>query len=237
MAFQVQVPSSGAKAKPAAAKADVVKDDICGAAINNNLESLERFLSQGQQTQNKNLALRKAAEYGHVQIVDRMLREPDVDPCHMNNITLETALQKGHAAVVERLDADPRVQISPNAIVKAAEAGHTELVTYLSNTADVPTKYRALVGASSNGHAGVVDVLLKSRGVDTASQEAHTALFEASDRGHSEVVSRFLQENGLNTQDAWMRASEKGHHGVAMMLRDYQNRGFARKSASSCLVM
>eukprot|EP00455_Lapot_gusevi_P044444 TRINITY_DN5553_c0_g1_i1.p1 TRINITY_DN5553_c0_g1~~TRINITY_DN5553_c0_g1_i1.p1 ORF type:complete len:240 (+),score=87.22 TRINITY_DN5553_c0_g1_i1:78-797(+) len=216
------------------------ENGLVAAAGNNDMKTVESLLN-GEFPHTKFRALRKACSKGHVQIVERLLQDPDVDPSHNEGVALDDALEEGHAGVVSVLLRHPKVSVEPEALVEASESGFVDCVTILLQQPDInndiPNKLKALEAAANHGHAQVVDRLLLSRGVKATSELGQAALLQASINGHAEVVDRFLQEAGLDTNEAFKKAQEYGHQEIAVKLREYQNSGFFRKSASACLVM
>ena len=118
-------------------------------------------------------ALICAAEYGHKEVVDSLLRmKPDINA-------------KGK-------DGD-------TALICAAYKGHTEVVnSLLRMKPDINAKDKngdtALIYAAANGHKEVVDALLKNGAdINVQNNTGGTALVWAARKGKKEVVERLLQ--------------------------------------------
>ena len=114
-------------------------------------------------------AVQQASMDGHIAIVERLLRDPRIDPSADNNRALINACVEGHTAVVDRLLQDSRVDPS---------FGHGYYVIRLS---------------SERGHISVVNRLLQDHRVDP-SAGGNMSLFLAGFNGHTAVVDRLLQD-------------------------------------------
>jgi len=78
--------------------------------------------------------LRLAAEKGHLDVIERLLRDPRVDPADDRNSAIRWAARNGHLDVVERLLRYPTVDPTArdNAAIKwATSNGHLELFNIL----------------------------------------------------------------------------------------------------------
>ena len=81
-----------------------------------------------------NRDLIKAAQNGHLDIVERLLKDPRVDPADYDNDAIRWAAENGHIDVVERLLKDPRVNPADDdnyAIRWAAHNGHLDVFNLL----------------------------------------------------------------------------------------------------------
>jgi len=110
----------------------------------------------------KNIAVRQAAQNGHIAVVDRLLQDKRVDPSANDNYAVRFAADSGHLAVVERLLQDKRVDPSAR-------------------------KNYAVRQAAARGHLAVVDRLLEDDRVDAAlaiqhSRPEHRKRFECRER-------------------------------------------------------
>jgi hypothetical protein len=112
-----------------------------------------------------NYAVRWAAWYGHLAVVDRLLQDKRVDPSARDNSAVRLAAQNGHLAVVERLLQDQRVDPSAS------------------------NNYAVRL-AAQNGHLAVVDRLLEDDRVDAAVAVQHS---RPEDRKHFECRKRLTE--------------------------------------------
>jgi hypothetical protein len=127
---------------------------------------------------NNNKAICWAAADGRLEIVNKLLQDPRVDPGARNNLAIEFAADYGHLAVVNRLLQDPRV--------------------------DPGRHYSATIRwASLHGHLAIVNRLLEDPRVDP-SAEHNDAILWASENGHIEVVKRLLQDERVRTRGTWI---------------------------------
>jgi ankyrin repeat protein len=115
-------------------------DAFCDHAAHGRLADVQRMLESGELYANENLndnlndTLVLAAQNGHVDVVDYLLRQPLFDPSAYGNCAIWVAAMKGHLAVVERLLQDKRVDPSADdnhAVRRAAENGHLAVVERL----------------------------------------------------------------------------------------------------------
>ena len=125
-----------------------------------------------------NAAIRNASEYGHVDIVDILLRLPvtrGVDPSELLNDAIRSASEYGHVEVVDRLLQEPPARgVDPS-------ADHNYAIRF----------------ASMNGHVAVVISLLSDQRVNPSSDD-NFAISIASENGHLAVVKRLLLDPRLN---------------------------------------
>ena len=79
----------------------------CDPYIKKRLESLTNLqCSECSET------IQEASKNGHIQVVERLLQDPRVDPSAGNNYAIRMASHRDHIHVVERLLQDPRVDPS-----------------------------------------------------------------------------------------------------------------------------
>ena len=109
-----------------------------------------------------NIALRWAAEKGHLAVVNRLLEDGRIDPSAKDNSPLWWAADKGHLEIVSRLLEDGRVNPAASdnyALRCAARKGHLEIVNLLLEDTRVdPTAKdnEAHRWATENGHVEIV---------------------------------------------------------------------------------
>jgi ankyrin repeat protein len=109
---------------------------FCDHAAHGRLADVQRMLESGELPVNGNLidALVLAAQYGHVDVVDYLIRHAMFDPSADNNRAIRLAATNGSLAVVERLLQDKRVDPSAEdnyAVRWAAHNGHLAVVERL----------------------------------------------------------------------------------------------------------
>ena len=194
---------------------------------------------------NKDSAFVWASKYGHVDVVERLLREG----AHVNtkdsdeNTALIWASVNGHADVVERLlregaHMNAKGYNGHTALIWASVNGHADVVKRIlkQNDIDVNAKdsygYTALIWASRNGHVDVVERLLRE-GAHVNAKKGHngyTALIWASYNGHANVVKRLLKQKNINvnakTPDGYTAliwASINGHVDVVKWILKQKN--------------
>jgi len=113
-------------------------ETFCEYAAHGRLADVQRMLESGSGelpvNGNLNDALQWAAEDGHDDVVDYLLRYPMFDPSANGNRAIAMAAWKGHLHVIERLLQDKRVDPSArdnNAVGWAAWSGHFDVVDRL----------------------------------------------------------------------------------------------------------
>ena len=180
---------------------------------------------------NKDSAFVWASQFGHVDVVERLLREG----AHVNakdsrgDTALIWASYYGHADVVERLlregaHVNAKDSDGYTALIWASYYGYVDVVERLLRegahvNAKTSDKNTALLWASYNGHTDVVERLLReSAHVNTKDSDKNTALLWASYYGHTDVVERILKhkDTDVNAENshgdtALIWASRFGH--------------------------
>ena len=133
-----------------------------------------------------------------IDVVNRLLDDPRVDPSADNNCAIRSAAKNGHLDVVNRLLEDPRVDPSSNnncAIRWAAKNGHLDVVNRLLEDLRVDPSADnnfAIEFAAKNGHLDVVNRLLEDPRVDPSADDNY-AIGWAVENGHLDVVNRLLE--------------------------------------------
>jgi ankyrin repeat protein len=119
-------------------------ETFCKLAADGRLALVRRMLESGKLLVSGNVhvhdALVRAAENGHADVVDYLLRHARFDPSADDNRAIRQAAEGGHVAVVERLLRDARVDPSADgnrAIRQAAKNGHIAVVERLLRDARV----------------------------------------------------------------------------------------------------
>eukprot|EP00455_Lapot_gusevi_P008012 TRINITY_DN13449_c0_g1_i3.p1 TRINITY_DN13449_c0_g1~~TRINITY_DN13449_c0_g1_i3.p1 ORF type:complete len:392 (+),score=90.65 TRINITY_DN13449_c0_g1_i3:33-1178(+) len=148
-------------------------------------------------------ALCRAAKYGHVAIVDRLLQSIKATPFH-----------------AQPFGADIVTMISSIALDEAAKHNQVRVVDRLLTEfaeADIAIYKSALFEAASFGHVAVVDRLLAVPALDAIAQ-GHSALRKAASRGHVAVAQRLLAMYDGNAtvqySNAFREACQNGHVAV-----------------------
>jgi ankyrin repeat protein len=178
---------------------------FCDHAANGRLADVQRMLESDELLVDDD-ALWRAAENGHVDVVDCLLRHAMFDPSADNNRAIRLAAENGHLAVVERLLRDERVDPSArdNFVVRwAAENGHLAVVDRLlqDKRVDPSANDNVAVGlAAKNGHLAVVERLLQDERVDPSTRD-NWAIEWAAENGHVAVVERLLEDDRVFAVD------------------------------------
>ncbi len=204
-------------------------ETFCDHAAHGRLADVQRMLECGKLRGYGNLndALWRAAQNGHVDVVDCLLRHAMFDPSAYISLAIRRAAANGHLVVVERLLQDERVDPSAKsneAIGAAAECGHHLVVDRLLQDKRVnpSANYNdAVRSAAACGHLAVVERLLQDARVDPSAMDS-IALPWAAQNGHLAVVQRLLQDARVDpsTYDnaAVGGASQRGHFAIVERL-------------------
>eukprot|EP00455_Lapot_gusevi_P041197 TRINITY_DN4750_c0_g1_i1.p1 TRINITY_DN4750_c0_g1~~TRINITY_DN4750_c0_g1_i1.p1 ORF type:complete len:524 (+),score=97.90 TRINITY_DN4750_c0_g1_i1:139-1710(+) len=210
------------------ARNNSVSDLLFAAIERGDLEVVEQCIAAGTDPSlNNNLALRLAAQHGHLPIVQRLLEFPQVNPAAQNNSALRLACENGHLHVATLLLTLPRVDptaFNQSALREACQRGHVDVVNLLLSLpavdATVMENYPLRV-AALEGHVAVVDRLLQEPSVDPSARENH-ALVAAACNGHAPVVALLLNQPGIrvahDNQAVLMSAAQHGHVAVVQQV-------------------
>jgi hypothetical protein len=160
---------------------------FCDHASHGRLADVQRMLESGELRVNGNAhdAVWRAADNGHVDVVDYLIRHAMFDPSGDSNFAVRLASANGHLAVVERLLLDPRVDPS-------AEDND------------------AVRGAACYGHLAVLERLLQDERVDPSADNNYAVQWAALN-GHLKVVERLLQDPRVDVAVA-IQWSRPEHH-------------------------
>jgi len=141
-----------------------------------------------------NIAIREASEHGHVDIVDRLLRDTKkrVDPSVNDNFAISISSRNGHLAVVDRL---------------LQELPGLSGINYTSGF-NYPIFY-----ACYNGYVAIVDRLLQVDNMNISSIVAWDNTKE-----NTEVVDRLLQEKTANPVSFCYWAVRNGNIDIVELL-------------------
>lgn len=190
-------------------------DELITAAKFGELETvtqlMDRFSDQNTIDEKPDnvgrIALKHAAENGHVGIVDLLIkRGVNVDAANVDDTTpLKAASERGHLEIVKLLlangaDVNAKNDFGRTALQQASGNGHFEIVMLLlENGADVNARtkrgYSALLQAALKRHSKVMLLLLENGAVAThTGKGGYTALHGAAQTGHIELAELLLDK-------------------------------------------
>ncbi|MDB6096632.1 MAG: hypothetical protein JWM09_910 [Francisellaceae bacterium] len=134
-----------------------------------DLEQVNLLLAQGADaTADNNAPIRMAASYGHLDLVNRLLKEPRVDPTADNNYAICFAARNGHLNVVNRLLEVPGVDATDSnnfAIRFSAGYGRLDVVNRLLKVSSVDATAGdnfAIRWAVCLGHSEVIELITET---------------------------------------------------------------------------
>lgn len=128
------------------------------AVEQNDLKKVEQMLVTVEASSDECLALRLAAQYGHLDMVRLLL--PHSDPAAKNSTPVALAAENGYLEIVKILA--PMSDVSASdwyALREAAGNGHTHVVQWLLPLCPEEAKFSAITAASMGNHFDTVDLL------------------------------------------------------------------------------
>ncbi|KAJ3233837.1 hypothetical protein HDU81_001957 [Chytriomyces hyalinus] len=175
---------------------------------------------------NRDLALRWASGFGHLQTATLLL-SLGCDPSARSNDAIQWACTNGHLLLVNLLIQDPRVDPGADhqyGLRLAATLGHTDIVQLLLMDRRVlpqVDRNNTIRSAATFGHVEIVHILLADPRVDPADMESK-ALWSAAEEGRAAVVGLLLADGradptALNSHALRMSA-KNGHTEVVRLL-------------------
>lgn len=160
------------------------------AIENNYIPLVTYFIKNGiDPSINNNGAIQDASLYGHLQLVNLLLKDERVDSSDLGNDAIIEASARGYLDIVNRLLLDPRVNPETYPIIGASKNGHIDVVTRLLKDERVKPNKDAVRNATINGHIEIVKLLLSHPKIDpTEFQRYNYFVYTAIDRGYFEVA-------------------------------------------------
>lgn len=194
-------------------RASVDNYSIIDAVESGNLNQVEFYLGRGHDPSiNNNSAIIKAAELGHIDVVETLLNHPRVNPADQNNAALRKAFRNHKLSTVKVLLNHPKVNPAVNdneILVYSAIYGYGEIVFLLLKDDRVNPGARnnlAICGAASKGHGHVVQLLLEHPQVNPfVNYQEPFRRARAQNHEHiAELIeNKFIMENKL--KKIWKR--------------------------------
>ena len=174
-----------------------------------------------------NLAIIRACDNGHVEVVKLLLTDPRVNPADRGNVAFIRACENGRVEVVKLLLTNPRVDpvVRDNiAFIKACENGRVEVVKLLLTDPRVNPADRgnvAFIRACENGRVEVVKLLLTNPRVDPVCKEDSSHIPTSIILRHPELNEKFEFYFKSDHNLAISKACENGHvEVIKVLLRD-----------------
>ncbi|KAJ3407128.1 hypothetical protein HDU80_009583 [Chytriomyces hyalinus] len=156
--------------------------------------------------------IESAAQFGHVDLVRKLLSDDRSDPSINDGASLREASSTGNVALTALLLQDTRVHPNPSsplikpAIFEATRHGHEHVVKIL--LADPRTNpslpnWSTLVRAVHDRRIGIVNVLLGDARVDPAANESAALRIACSGSNPNEELVRVLMADGRVDPNCW----------------------------------
>lgn len=201
------------------------------------VSNIDNMMTEADDSEIGNNFLRYAVRRRHVELVQRLMNEPFVDPSFGNNFCIWLAAYNGYYEIVAVLLRSTLVNpndIGNRALESAATNGHSDVVDLLLSKAEyLPKNVRdkitrsilsidknAIQNAARFGYYHIVEMLLL-HGVDPAAN-GNMALKHASNEGHYFIVQLLLTNKHVDpTADRNMAielAAAQGHYKVVRVL-------------------
>jgi len=172
------------------------------AIRNNEFEKVNELLHVCDPSLNDNEAIKVAAELGHMNIVEILIKDPRVNPAGQTNYAIRWAAKNGHTNTVVVLMNDTRVNPADMhnwAITLAAYSGHTNTVaTLMKDTRVNPADQNndAIRWAAHYGHTNTVKVLLNDNRVDPK-----IAIIHANETVAKQIIQSKKHGYNIHTQN------------------------------------
>ena len=186
-------------------KSNIDTDDITEVSKYGLLDEVKRLIQQGvDPTVNNNKSIRWSSEYGHLDVVRELLKDPRVNPSVKDNSAIRLSSDKGHVEVVRELLKDPRVDprvFNNLPIITSSMSGHVEVVKLLLKDPRVDPSADnnyAIRWASRFGQIEVVRELLKDPRVDPSDKNNY-AINYASHYGHTDVIKELIKDSRVRS--------------------------------------
>ena len=195
------------------------------AAKNGNLKILYLFLNDHRI--DKHQFLRILAEYGHLQLIEILLKDSNIHIVSFLYDAIEVASKNSHADVVRRLLRDyriPSVNIAYSRFfIGLCAGGHLLAIKgfLVHNSRFDPSydKNRAVEVAVENGHENVVEILLKDKRITDGLVNTFNGYCAS---GNIESVKRIIQDPSFNPSSgfsiAFRNACKNGHLSIVELL-------------------
>jgi ankyrin repeat protein len=179
-----------------------------------------------------NLAIIYAVDYGGVKITQLLLKDSRVDPSAQNNEAVIIAVENGYLYITKLLLEDPRVDPSAQdnrAIISAAaKYGYVDIVELLLKYPRVDPSSNnniAIISAARNGNVDMVRLLLKDPRVDPSAQDNRAIISAAVEYGYVDIVELLLKDPRVdpssNNNIAIISAARNGNVDmVRLLLKD-----------------
>ena len=199
---------------------------------NTSQEQREIYISQINDIEQSLLGsstygLEDAITKNKINKVERLLKNPRIDPAKDNQLAIRVASDLGHLEIVKMLLKDPRVDPSvmyQTALNNAAESGHLLVVRELLKDPRIDPSaddQAALFSAAESGQILVVKELLKDPRIDPSADD-QLAIRHAAAGGHILVVKELLKDSivdpSVNDQEPIRWATAGGHLNVVKRL-------------------
>ena len=186
-------------------KSKIDIDDITEVSKYGIIEEVKRLIQQKvDPTINNNKPIRWSSEYGHLDVVRELLKDPRVNPSVKDNSAIRLSSDKGHVEVVRELLKDPRVDprvFNNLPIITSSMSGHVEVVKLLLKDPRVDPSADnnyAIRWASRFGQIEVVRELLKDPRVDPSDKNNY-AINYASHYGHTDVIKELIKDSRVRS--------------------------------------
>ena len=167
-------------------------DAVVGAAYFGQLQLIEMLLQSGSiSDEYRGMAVGNAAEKGHLEVVERLLKRwPE-----FHGHAVVVAAKNDHIDIFEKLlegDAQMSELDCGLAVRYAAEYGRLEVIEKLLQYGICDNSHGlAVCSALRNGHIGVVDSLLRERPIND--DYRGLAVKYAAEKGHMDIIERLLE--------------------------------------------
>ncbi len=177
-------------------------DPITTAIYSEKLDIIDELIKRGYDpSADNNLPIQVASEQGYLNVIERLLQDPRVNPGDNGNMSIINAIYKGHLNVAKRLLRDQRINpnnktrvLGSTILGEAAKKGYLDLVDLILQDPRTDPSIKnneALTSAIKNANLELVDMLLSHpRLVITANDYLSEVMFSADDN----IMDRLEQD-------------------------------------------
>lgn len=185
-----------------------IEDNSCGVGLNLShinelvwcrIEILAKALESNTSIQDLNLGpdnlsliLKESASRGHLAVVNRLLKIPNIVSIHGNS-ALQTAAEYGRVSIVNRLLEEPEIFKTADAPGKDWNSFYGKYTKFYKNG--------ALINAVGGGSLEIVNRLLQIPSIlQQVAEDDNLALRDAASFGHLHIVNRLLEIQTILTK-------------------------------------
>eukprot|EP00455_Lapot_gusevi_P052057 TRINITY_DN7884_c0_g1_i2.p1 TRINITY_DN7884_c0_g1~~TRINITY_DN7884_c0_g1_i2.p1 ORF type:complete len:442 (+),score=25.64 TRINITY_DN7884_c0_g1_i2:137-1327(+) len=186
----------------------------------------------------RNMALAVATQYGHEDMVKRLVEIPGMDPSDHDSLAFRSAAAAGRLSLLHFfLQVSPSVNPSAKndmALFSASRQGHVDIVRYLMTLNGVRPSIKILIAAVHANHLDVVRCLIEHEHIRQHTS-THYALIEAMKMKNFEMMQLLLTLPGILKVGHYLvglAAASLGHIETFTLLRPHLTERMMMRTAT-----